>query len=236
MLWQCSRTGQKLERETGIEPATNSLEGCDSTTELLPPSSTARGCAPNPRPVLAGTPLPRAGLAEPRRARLGTTAPMLVVPRAACVVPRAAGRHENTKNGGEGRIRTSEATWATDLQSVAFDRSATSPTSALRQCLAILSAGRCITNWGCAPNPRRPLAGTPSPRAASAEAHCVRLGGRLLECSSSPFLSCVVPRSHIFEYAPSSRLVSRVSDRSRCDAGFHHGLLELAKGFEPPTR
>jgi hypothetical protein len=27
---------QTLERETGIEPATNSLEGCDSTTELLP--------------------------------------------------------------------------------------------------------------------------------------------------------------------------------------------------------
>ncbi len=27
-----------MERETGIEPATNSLEGCDSTTELLPPS------------------------------------------------------------------------------------------------------------------------------------------------------------------------------------------------------
>ncbi len=29
-------TLQTLERETGIEPATNSLEGCDSTTELLP--------------------------------------------------------------------------------------------------------------------------------------------------------------------------------------------------------
>ena len=29
-------SGQWLERETGIEPATNSLEGCDSTTELLP--------------------------------------------------------------------------------------------------------------------------------------------------------------------------------------------------------
>ncbi len=29
--------------------------------------------------------------------------------------------------GGEGRIRTSEAAWATDLQSVAFDHSATSP-------------------------------------------------------------------------------------------------------------
>ena len=31
-----------LERETGIEPATNSLEGCDSTTELLPPNQ--RSC------------------------------------------------------------------------------------------------------------------------------------------------------------------------------------------------
>ena len=28
-----------LERETGIEPATNSLEGCDSTIELLPRSA-----------------------------------------------------------------------------------------------------------------------------------------------------------------------------------------------------
>ncbi len=28
-----------MERETGLEPATNSLEGCDSTTELLPPNS-----------------------------------------------------------------------------------------------------------------------------------------------------------------------------------------------------
>ena len=34
---------RRLERETGIEPATNSLEGCDSTTELLPPS-----CSPLP--------------------------------------------------------------------------------------------------------------------------------------------------------------------------------------------
>jgi hypothetical protein len=30
------RLATVLERETGIEPATNSLEGCDSTTELLP--------------------------------------------------------------------------------------------------------------------------------------------------------------------------------------------------------
>jgi hypothetical protein len=27
---------EPMERETGIEPATNSLEGCDSTIELLP--------------------------------------------------------------------------------------------------------------------------------------------------------------------------------------------------------
>ena len=33
----------RMERETGIEPATNSLEGCDSTTELLPHSISDRG-------------------------------------------------------------------------------------------------------------------------------------------------------------------------------------------------
>ena len=27
---------ERMERETGFEPATNSLEGCDSTPELLP--------------------------------------------------------------------------------------------------------------------------------------------------------------------------------------------------------
>src|SRR5215470_9731680 len=42
MLYQLSyaslatRAARVLERETGIEPATNSLEGCDSTIELLP--------------------------------------------------------------------------------------------------------------------------------------------------------------------------------------------------------
>ena len=37
--YQLSYVGPTLERETGIEPATNSLEGCDSTTELLPPKT-----------------------------------------------------------------------------------------------------------------------------------------------------------------------------------------------------
>jgi hypothetical protein len=37
-----------LERETGIEPATNSLEGCDSTTELLPPNNSPQLSPVNP--------------------------------------------------------------------------------------------------------------------------------------------------------------------------------------------
>ena len=36
MLYQLSYASTIMERETGIEPATNSLEGCDSTIELLP--------------------------------------------------------------------------------------------------------------------------------------------------------------------------------------------------------
>src|SRR6478735_3533292 len=47
---------RRLERETGIEPATNSLEGCDSTTELLPPSRLVRR--------------PHAALARPARVPL----------------------------------------------------------------------------------------------------------------------------------------------------------------------
>ena len=77
-----------MERETGIEPATNSLEGCDSTTELLP--------------RIPLTPEP------PNPSFPSAKGPLTL--------------------GGEGRIRTSEAARATDLQSVAFDRSATSPT------------------------------------------------------------------------------------------------------------
>jgi hypothetical protein len=39
MLYQLSYASPKeMERETGIEPATNGLEGRDSTIELLPPA------------------------------------------------------------------------------------------------------------------------------------------------------------------------------------------------------
>src|SRR6478609_1568358 len=50
----CYFVVHSVERETGIEPATNSLEGCDSTTELLPLTSTSRGETPHPRDSLAG--------------------------------------------------------------------------------------------------------------------------------------------------------------------------------------
>jgi hypothetical protein len=111
---------RRLERETGIEPATNSLEGCDSTTELLPPTG-ARfrrflygGQSPNAPPARLSPLLIQFGpLPNLPRTSL----------RAKCAVRRA---------DGEGRIRTSEATGATDLQSVAFDRFATSPPIAPR--------------------------------------------------------------------------------------------------------
>ena len=140
-----------LERETGIEPATNSLEGCDSTTELLPPSRlacfaysplrrdkpAAIRILPQPPPAaVASSPKTRcAGLLanwssrSPARLDDGTSmSPVGLLTEArgrrlACQ-PKLA---ERAKVGGEGRIRTSEAAWATDLQSAAFDRFATSP-------------------------------------------------------------------------------------------------------------
>jgi hypothetical protein len=137
-----------MERETGIEPATNSLEGCDSTTELLPPFDSPR------------TPIALRKARSRQSRRVGTPASTILRlrfswpsltdafdwPRFADVVRlRAAARGATTsvwlacqpklarrqraEVGGEGRIRTSEAARATDLQSAAFDRSATSPSS-----------------------------------------------------------------------------------------------------------
>ena len=106
---------RRLERETGIEPATNSLEGCDSTTELLPPTR---------RPAS-------------RRRRFGGQARSLStryrsIPLAGLpTVARGLGLPPRAEVGGEGRTRTFEAARATDLQSAAFDRFATSPISVL---------------------------------------------------------------------------------------------------------
>ena len=104
-----------LERETGIEPATNSLEGCDSTTELLPPArcplrSTLRRASPR-----AFNSLPPPNTLRPTRDGwpANRNPPPLKAPAA--------------KVGGEGRVRTSVGTRPADLQSAAIDRSATYP-------------------------------------------------------------------------------------------------------------
>ena len=83
---------RNLERETGIEPATNSLEGCDSTTELLPPSR--QPAAPHlrfadqlasERPLVPPTLLlttrdsPSSALTSLHAARLGQSAPSTLV-------------------------------------------------------------------------------------------------------------------------------------------------------------
>ncbi len=137
------KTKPVLERETGIEPATNSLEGCDSTTELLPPS---RLTVPLRRHSGEASPH-RPSFHVNRPASLGLPSlcgPGAPAAKAACQ-PKLARR---AKAGGEGRIRTSEATRATDLQSVAFDRSATSPISSGHP-TAFSAYGRCDRLTGC---------------------------------------------------------------------------------------
>src|SRR3954465_15772553 len=65
-----------MERETGIEPATNSLEGCDSTTELLPPSRSL-----TPRSRCGGQPRRRFLVPSRFRRTYFSLVPMLPVAR-----------------------------------------------------------------------------------------------------------------------------------------------------------
>src|SRR6266550_3514553 len=104
-LSQFMCTFGSLERETGIEPATNSLEGCDSTTELLP---------------------------------------QIFIPHPGAIA-----------SGGEGRTRTFEAARATDLQSAAFDRFATSPIVCNECCFERSPQNGCSRwSWRRDSNPR----------------------------------------------------------------------------------
>ena len=145
-----------MERETGIEPATNSLEGCDSTTELLPPFDSVRcsGQAPSTRFARSGRALPTRSAvrcsplaASVRQARepVASTDVVPLVTALPPLLPRRRAKRGLPQNkakppnrtalsmpraerfGGEGRVRTSVATRAADLQSAAIDRSATSP-------------------------------------------------------------------------------------------------------------
>jgi hypothetical protein len=134
-----------MERETGIEPATNSLEGCDSTTELLPPFDSLRSLRASLFPLspvarrrqLPQPNCPTAACATnllPARQR-STGHSTVAAPREARLAAKQAAPPNRTalstaraeRFGGEGRVRTSVATWAADLQSAAIDRSATSP-------------------------------------------------------------------------------------------------------------
>jgi hypothetical protein len=127
-----------MERETGIEPATNSLEGCDSTTELLPPTRLA---------LFASSPLRRGKPAaffaaltallspwarQPSRALFRHRgAKRRLPPNQQCHQPSQAAAPTFTRRrkegwwGGEGsNLRSPKAA---GLQPAAIDRSATSP-------------------------------------------------------------------------------------------------------------
>ena len=137
---------RRLERETGIEPATNSLEGCDSTTELLPPTRSRA------RSSRFGGPVYRKALTAfligARRAYVpdqptfvsSPSRPMAATARrraqrdlppensAHQLLPRVSTSHRDAVGswwGGEGsNLRSPKAA---GLQPAAIDRSATSP-------------------------------------------------------------------------------------------------------------
>ena len=96
---------RRLERETGIEPATNSLEGCDSTTELLPPSRSSTRCSRRSHapPTATSQPRRRNSAPPPRSA--------LAAKQTAPPTSNSANSHATAREkvGGEGRVRTSVA-------------------------------------------------------------------------------------------------------------------------------
>src|SRR5688572_19084038 len=139
---------RRLERETAIEPATNSLEGCDSTTELLPPSR----LADTRSPLRRGRPARRqtlrvnrsnstpCGVARSATCRQtdggGTSPPTFFLHRR--VQPSARRREEGWWGGEGSNLRSPKAA---GLQPAAIDRSATSPNFRL-SCLRRSRASR----------------------------------------------------------------------------------------------
>ena len=149
-----------MERETGIEPATNSLEGCDSTTELLPPSRRLTSL-----PAASASALSRFG-GTSRRGRpahlphssdpslFPTSARPTSPPSSAARAKRACRQTDSATNrtalssqglrgwwGGEGsNLRSPKAA---GLQPAAIDRSATSPKTHLSEAFTIRQRARC---------------------------------------------------------------------------------------------
>ena len=223
------RRGRRLEPMTGLEPVTSSLPRTRSTTELhrlVParaghcrtggrPIRRGRACSPgpscrywsgrrgsNPRPTAwKAVTLPLSYSRFPprsactRRGALARRNRRADRPRnrfrpggSPCCVTRRTRRAPRAPGGGEGRIRTSEAARATDLQSVAFDRSATSPIRTARP---------------------------PAPRPA---------GSRQERSLGFPGLGNRASRAHSNRRPPPRSSVRTL-----------RLIVELAKGFEPPT-
>ena len=103
-----------MERETGIEPATNSLEGCDSTTELLPPSRSLTRLPSSARflALRAGKPalflLPLLPTYSSRRGAKRRLPPNKQRHQLS-FARRRLSRAGRVQVGGEGRVRTSVA-------------------------------------------------------------------------------------------------------------------------------
>ena len=133
-----SRSERRLERETGIEPATNSLEGCDSTTELLPPSRRSLRFPPLRRgkpAVVLVTHLRLRGAPNLRRALTHRGARVSAL---AAQINSATNLHKPPLQPSHARGGAKEGWWggegsnlrspkAAGLQPAAIDRSATSP-------------------------------------------------------------------------------------------------------------
>jgi hypothetical protein len=105
--------GVKLERETGIEPATNSLEGCDSTTELLPPTRSPlrplAATADKPADFNPSSLLAKASATRQPAVRLWAERSFCwLASRSPPPLRRRPAQLRRAKAGGEGRIRTSE--------------------------------------------------------------------------------------------------------------------------------
>ena len=164
---RCHQTGLRPE-PTGVRwagtPAPRATPAEARRARLAPAAPALpirRGCAPNPRRSFAGTPAPRATPAEARRARL---APALPSDGAASRTPGVRWR---------GPLRPAPLPPRRAVRAFLLG---THP-GFVHPRVRPLPGGK--LRRGCAPNPRRPLAGTPAPRATLAEARRARLAPAL---------------------------------------------------------
>ena len=142
--------------------------GCAAFVTWGCAASVTWGCAPNPRRPLAGTPLPHSVAGGPRCARPGGRTPPCCHPPP-CYLGLRPKPPPATRGGPH--------------------------------CPTPWPAGRAVrglgdghlhvvvpllVTWGCAPNPRRPLAGTPSPHSVTGGPRRARPGGRTPPCCRPP--------------------------------------------------